>query len=75
MKLGIFLIGWLGIQMNMRLVTLIHTSHPPCIPNYASLVCEIYHCSNHASNSCPYYISRESFARFSNMMETMNKQQ
>jgi len=28
MKLRIFLIGWLGILMNMRLVVLVHTSDP-----------------------------------------------
>jgi len=28
MKHVIFLIGWLGIHMNLRLVTLILTSHP-----------------------------------------------
>jgi len=48
---------------------------PPCIPDYAPPVCKIYHCSNHASNSCPYYISNEGFAGLSNMIETMNKQQ
>ena len=48
---------------------------PHCIPDYAPPVCEICHCSDHASNSCPYYISNESFARLSNMIETMNKQQ
>ena len=38
-------------------------------------MCEICHCSDHDSNSCPYYISDEGFARLSNMIETMNEQQ
>jgi len=48
---------------------------PPCIPNYAPPVCEIYRCSNHASNSCPYSISDGGFARLSNMIETIKEQQ
>jgi len=48
---------------------------PPCIPHYAHPMCEICHCSDHASNSCPYYISDEGFARLSNMIETMNEKQ
>ena len=46
---------------------------PPCIPDYAPPICRICHCSDHDSNSCPYYISNEGFARLSNMIETMNE--
>ena len=46
---------------------------PSCIPDYTLPVCEICHCSDHASNSYPYYISNEGFARLSNMIEIMNK--
>ena len=28
----------------------------PCVPNYTPLVCEICHCSDHDSVSCPYHI-------------------
>jgi len=38
-------------------------------------VCEIYHCSDHESNSCLCCISNEGFARLSSMTETMYKQQ
>jgi len=48
---------------------------PPCIPNYASPVCEVCHCSYHDNNSCPYCISDDGFARLSSMIETMNEQQ
>jgi len=47
---------------------------PPYIPDYAPTMCEICHYSDHDSNSCPYYISNEGFARLSNMIETMNEQ-
>ena len=30
---------------------------PPCIPDYAPPMCEIYYCSDHDNNSCSYYIS------------------
>jgi len=68
-KFEIFLIGWLRILMNMRLVALIHTSHP-----LASLIM-LLHCSDCNSNSYSYYISDEGFARLRNMIEKMNKQQ
>jgi len=48
---------------------------PSCIPDYAHPMCEICHCSDHGSNSCPYYIFDEGFARINNMIETMNEQQ
>ena len=48
---------------------------PPSISTYAPTVCEIYHCSNHDSTYCPYYIFDDGFARLSSMIETMNKQQ
>jgi len=48
---------------------------PSCISDYAPPVCEICHCSDHESNSFPYYISDEGFARLSSMIETMNEQQ
>jgi len=38
-------------------------------------MCEIYHYSDHDSNSCPYYISDEGFARLSNMIQITNEQQ
>ena len=41
----------------------------------ASIASEICHCFDHASNSCPHYISDAGFARLSNMIETINKQQ
>jgi len=47
---------------------------PPCIPNYTLLVCEICDCSDLDSNSYPYYISDDDFARLSNMIETMKEQ-
>jgi len=47
---------------------------PPCIPDYAPYMCEICHCSDHDSNSCPCYISDGGFARLS-MIEAMNEQQ
>jgi len=74
MKHAIFLIGWLGICMNLRLVILILTS-APCIPDYAPSMCTIWCCSDHDSTSCPYYISDEGFARLSNMIKAMNMQQ
>ena len=43
---------------------------PPCTPAHAPPLCEICHCSDHDSSSCPYYIPSESFARISNMIET-----
>jgi len=46
----------------------------PCIPAYAPSLCEICHCSDHDSSSCPYYISNEGLARLSNMIETIDKQ-
>ena len=46
---------------------------PRCILNYAHLMCEICCCSDHDSNSCPYHISIDSFARLSSMIETMNE--
>jgi len=50
--------------------------HPtPCIPDYARLMCEICHCSDHGCNSCPYDISDDSFAKLSSTMETTNEQQ
>ena len=36
---------------------------------------KICHCSDYDSNSYPYYISDQGFARPSNMIETMNEQQ
>ena len=48
---------------------------PSCIPDYALPVCEIFHCSDHESNSCPCYISDEVLARLNSMTETMNEQQ
>jgi len=38
-------------------------------------MCEIFHCFDHDSTSCPYYISNKSFARLSSMIEIMDKQQ
>ena len=46
---------------------------PPCIPDYAPPVCEICHCSNHESNSCPRDISDDSFAKLSSLIETINE--
>ena len=46
---------------------------PPCIPKYAPFVCEICHHSNHDSNSCPYYIYVDGFARLTSIIETMNE--
>jgi len=48
---------------------------PPCIPPHVPTLCDICSCSDHDSSSCPYYISDEGFARLSNMIETMDKQQ
>jgi len=48
---------------------------PPCIPTYAAPVCIIGCCSDYDNTSCPYYISNEGFAKLSNMIEVMNKQQ
>ena len=48
---------------------------PPCIPTYVPPVCAIFHCSDHNSTCCPYYISDDGFAKLSSMIETMNKQQ
>ena len=48
---------------------------PPCIPDYAPPMCEVCHYFDYGSNSCPYYISDEGFARLSSMIETMNEQQ
>jgi len=48
---------------------------PPCIPTHAPTLCEICHCFDHDSTSSPSYISNDSFARLSGMIETMNKQQ
>ena len=45
---------------------------PPCIPAYVPPVCEICHSSDHYSRCCPYYISNEGFASFSNMIETID---
>ena len=47
----------------------------PCVPNYTPLACEICHCSDHDSVSCPYHISADGFARISSMIEAMNEQQ
>jgi len=60
-KYGIFLIGWLRILMNLRLVVLIPTTHS-LASLFALPLCETCHCSNHDSMSCPYYISDEGFA-------------
>ena len=38
-------------------------------------MCEICHCSDHDSTSCPYYISDDGFIRLSSIIEAMNKQQ
>jgi len=46
----------------------------PCIPTCAPILCDICHCSDHDNTSCPYYISDDSFARLSDMIETMDKQ-
>ena len=40
---------------------------PPCIPDYAHPVSEIFHCFDHGSNSYPCYISDEGFVRLSNI--------
>jgi len=47
---------------------------PLCIPTHAPTLCNIYHCSDHDSSSCPYYISDKGFARLTNMIETTDKQ-
>jgi len=59
--------------MNLSLVVLILTSHPPCIPTHTPTSCEICHCSDHDSTSCPYYISNDGFARLNSMIETMKQ--
>jgi len=46
----------------------------PCIPDLAPSFCETCHCSDHASTSCPYYISDEGFTRLSSMLETIDEQ-
>ena len=46
----------------------------PCIPTCTPPMCTICHCFDHDSNSCPYYISNEGFARLSHMIQTMDKQ-
>jgi len=48
---------------------------PPCILTYAPLMSTICHYSEHDSTFYPYYISDDSFARLSSMIETMNTQQ
>jgi len=48
---------------------------PPCVPNHASIVCAICHCSDHDSNFCACYISADDLARLTSMTKTMNEQQ
>jgi len=48
---------------------------PPCILNYMPPTCEICHCFEHDSNSYPYHISADGFARIASMIETMKEQQ
>ena len=48
---------------------------PPCIPIHAPPVCNICNCSDHDNTSCPYYISDDSFAKLSSMIETIEQQQ
>jgi len=47
---------------------------PPCILDLAPSWCETYHCSDHDSTSCSYYISDEGFNRLSSMIETIDEQ-
>jgi len=47
---------------------------PPCIPTHAPTLCNICHCSDYDSSSCPYCISDDGCARLSSMIETMNKE-
>jgi len=73
MKYVIFLIGWLGTHMNLRPVVRIFTSHP-----LASLLMPLL-CVQFSiiliSTCFLYYISDDSFARLSSMIEIMNRQQ
>ena len=68
-----FLISWLGILMNLKLVVLIYTSHP-LASLIVCLLCVNCHCCDHDNNSYPYYISADGFARLTSMIETINKQ-
>jgi len=54
MKRGIFLIDWLRILMNLRLVVLIPTTHSLASPIWPLLGCETSYCPDHDSTSCPY---------------------
>jgi len=46
---------------------------PPCIPTSIPPMCDICNCSDHESICCPYSISDEGLATFSNMIETIDK--
>jgi len=48
---------------------------PPCIFTHAPHVYKICSYSDHDSNSFPYYISDDGFAKLTRMIETMNEQQ
>ena len=75
MRHVICLIGWLRKLMNLRPVLLI-LSHPtPLHLNHTPIVFEIYHCSDHGSNPCPYYIFVDGFAWLSSILVTINEQQ
>ena len=73
-KHAIFLIGWLGIRMNLKLIALFPICHPLASLLMPLLCVIFFHCSDHDSSSCPYYISDEGCARLSSMIKTMNKQ-
>jgi len=72
-KHGAFLINWLKILMNLRIVVLIPTTLT-YIPDLATSLCETCHCSDHDNTSYPYYISDEAFSRLSSMIEAINEQ-